>query len=285
MLRRILPALVPFFALLLGVLCSSTASAQSKPNGCAVCHASLPQPALAAPPKAMTGDVHDKAGVRCADCHGGNPAASEQARAHDTARDFRAEPSGAAICSRCHALVAERFATSAHAATFDTFACVECHGNHGVPPPSDSLIGTSREAICANCHSDKDDPGFVAAGAMRASLDRLRQGIDAGTEVIARVRNAGMEVSDQELALNEARSKLIMARMEIHASNPATLDPIVDDGMTIVAAVDRAGQQASAELGFRRRGLFVSLGVILVFVVALTLKIRKLNRRRGPVGR
>jgi predicted CXXCH cytochrome family protein len=285
MLRRIPPALVPFFALLLGVLVSARASAQSTPNGCAVCHASLPQPALAAPPKAMAGDVHDKTGIRCADCHGGNAAASEKAQAHDPARDFRAEPSGATICGRCHASFAERFAASVHAPIFDTTACVECHGNHGVHPPSDSLLGTSREATCTNCHSDKDDPGFVAAGTMRASLDRLRQGINASTDVIARVRNAGMEVSDQELALNEARSKLIMARMEIHASNPATLDPIVDDGMKVVAAVDRAGQQAFAELAFRRRGLFVSLGVILVFVVALTLKIRELDRRRGPVGR
>lgn len=285
MLRHPPRALAPFFVLILGMLLSATVSAQSKPNRCAVCHASLPEPELAAPSRATTGDVHDTAGIRCADCHGGDPAASEKARGHDPARGYRAGPSGGTICGRCHASFAERFAASVHAPIFDTTACVECHGNHGVQPASDSLLGTSREASCTTCHSDKDDPGFVAAGTMRASLDRLRQAIDANTEVIARVRNAGMEVSDQELALNEARSKLIMARMEIHASNPATLDPIVEDGMTIVAAVDRAGQQAFAELAFRRRGLFVSLGVILVFVVALTLKIRELDRRRGPVRR
>jgi hypothetical protein len=46
-----------------------------------------------------------------------------------------------------------------------------------------------------------------------------------------------------------------------------------------VADVDRAGEEAAAELAYRRRGLAVSLGAILLFVAALALKIRQLERR------
>ena len=52
----------------------------------------------------------------------------------------------------------------------------------------------------------------------------------------------------------------------------------------IVAGVDRAGQNGVAELRYRRRGLFVSLGAILVFVVALGVKVRQIDRRGASGG-
>ncbi len=65
----------------------------------------------------------------------------------------------------------------------------------------------------------------------------------------------------------------------MHAFAPAQLTPIVADGVALVAAADRAGQQGVGELRFRRRGLFVSLIAILLVVVALGLKVRQIDRR------
>ena len=253
-------------------------SAQAAPNGCANCHAALPEAVLASPVKAVAGDVHEKNGVRCADCHGGSAATDDRALAHDPAQGYRGKPADAAICASCHTAFAERFATSTHA---QLFTCGECHGHHGVQPSSDSLLGTASDAICANCHEGSADAGFAAAGAMRTSLDRLRQAIEASSAALARVRNAGMEVGDQQLALDGARTKLILARMEVHASSPATLEPVIADGLALTTGVDRAAQEAVDDLAFRRRGLFVSLGLILLVVVALTLKIREIDRRRA----
>lgn len=250
----------------------------TKLNQCATCHASLSDSKLSAPPKATIGDVHDKAGVRCAECHGGDPNATDKAAAHGSAHGYRGKPSGATICATCHGLLDEKFKTSAHAQIFES-ACVECHSNHGVKKPSDTMLGTSSETVCVSCHSEKDDSGFVAAGRMRASIDKLSHGIADNTALISRARNAGMEVGDQELALHEAGTKLVLARTEMHAFNPDSLDAVVGDGMKIVAAVNQGGNGALAELGYRRRGLFISLGAILLFVVALGYKIRRLNQR------
>jgi len=261
------------------VLWPREAAAQgAKPNNCAGCHAQLAEARLKAPPAAVAGDVHDKAGVHCADCHGGDPAAGDAAAAHNPARGYRGKPSGATICASCHVLLGEKFKTSVHAQIFEK-ACVECHGNHGVKTPSDAILGTAKDTVCASCHSDNDDPGFVAAGKMRGSIDKLKQGIDAGTVLIARARNAGMEVGDQELALAEAGTKLVLSRTEMHAFNPESLDAVVNDGLKIVAGVDQGGRRALGELTYRRRGLFVSLTLILLFVVALAFKIRELDRR------
>jgi len=48
-----------------------------------------------------------------------------------------------------------------------------------------------------------------------------------------------------------------------------------------VADVDRNGQRGVAELSFRRRGLFLSLGAILLVVVGLGLKVRQIDRRHA----
>jgi regulator of sirC expression with transglutaminase-like and TPR domain len=56
------------------------------------------------------------------------------------------------------------------------------------------------------------------------------------------------------------------------------VDGVIQTGLKIVGDVDRAGQAAVAELAYRRRGLAISLAAILLFVVALALKIRQIER-------
>jgi hypothetical protein len=181
------------------------------------------------------------------------------------------------VCGTCHAVFAQKFETSVHRQIFDK-GCVECHGNHAVLKPSDEMLGIGAHAICATCHSGTDDKGAVAADAMRRDIDHLKGAIERTGALVAHVKNAGMEVSAQELALAEARSHLTLARTEIHAADAARVDAVIQDGMKIVTAADAAGQRAVGELKFRRTGLAVSLGAILLVVVALALKIRQIDR-------
>ena len=210
---------------------------------------------------------NDISAPTCNDCHGNHGAAPPGVGSLTT------------VCGTCHAVFQAKFASSVHGQIFEK-ACIECHGNHAVTEPSDSLLGTSKASICASCHEDKDDPGFVGATRMRGAVDRLVNEINASSALIDRVRNAGMEVGDQDLALNEARSKLVLARTEVHAFDPEALDKVVSEGTGILGGVNRAGAEALDELAYRRRGLFVSLALILLVVTALGLKIRNLDRMR-----
>jgi predicted CXXCH cytochrome family protein len=211
---------------------------------------------------------NDLSAPTCNDCHGNHGAAPPGIGAV------------ANVCGTCHAVFAAKFAGSVHSQIFDK-GCVDCHSNHAILRPSDDMLGTSPGALCVTCHEGKDDAGWIAAGKMRASIERLKSAIDADAALIDRVRNAGMEVGGQELALGEIRTKLTQARMEMHAFSPAGVDPVVDEGLKMLADVRAAGMRAEADLRFRRRGLFVSFGAILLVVVALALKIRELNRRRA----
>lgn len=210
---------------------------------------------------------NDLSAPTCNDCHGNHGAAPPGVGAV------------ANVCGTCHAVFAARFEQSTHKQIFDR-ACVECHGNHAIQPSSDEMLGSGAKAVCVTCHTPGDN-GLVAADKMRGGIERLKGGIADAHALIDRVENQGMEVSDQKLALGEAGNRLTLARTEIHAANPASVDPIVAEGLTIVAGVDTAGQTALAELRFRRKGLFGSLAVILMVVVALGVKIRDLDRTRS----
>jgi predicted CXXCH cytochrome family protein len=211
---------------------------------------------------------HDLSAPTCNDCHGNHGAAPPGVG------------SVANVCGTCHAVFAQKFATSVHKDIFDK-GCVECHSNHAVLKPTDDMLGVAGHGVCATCHNagDKTDKGAAAAVAMRADIERLKTGIEGTGALIARIKRAGIEVSDQQLALREAGSKLTLARTEMHAFAPPQVASVVADGVTIVTAVDRAGQRGVAELRYRRRGLFISLGAILLVVVALGLKVRQIDRR------
>lgn len=212
---------------------------------------------------------NDLSAPTCNDCHGNHGAAPPGVGAVTN------------VCGTCHAVFATKFQTSVHAQIFDK-GCVECHSNHAVLKPSDAMLGSTGHAVCAACHSGADDKGAMAADAMHTQFARLEAGITQSGALLSRIKNAGIEVSDEELALREAATKLTLARTEMHAFEPARVTPIIADGTKIVASVDAAGQKGVAELQFRRRGLAISLGAILLLVIALGLKVRQIDRRPHP---
>jgi predicted CXXCH cytochrome family protein len=132
---------------------------------------------------------HDLAAPTCNDCHGNHGAAPPGVG------------SVANVCGTCHAVFAQKFATSVHKDIFDK-GCVECHSNHAVLKPSDDMLAATGHGICATCHNadDKADKGAAAAVAMRSDIERLKTGIERTGALIGQIKKAGIEVSDQQAA-------------------------------------------------------------------------------------
>ena len=205
----------------------------------------------------------DLSAPTCNDCHGNHGAAPPGVGAI------------ANVCGTCHTVFATKFALSAHSQIFDR-SCVECHSNHEIAKPSDAMLGTDKAALCANCHGDGDN-GFKAAASMRGDIDKLTAAIGRSETIVAKAENAGMEMGDQLLALREAANQLTLARTEMHAFDPVPVKTVLEAGLAITAKVEADGEAALAEVSFRRTGLAISLGAILLVVVALRLKIRSLK--------
>lgn len=212
----------------------------------------------------------DLSAPTCNDCHG----------------NHGATPPGIAsvanVCGQCHARQAELFQASAHKVAFDEMGigeCIKCHSNHDIAAPTDELIGTGEKSVCVSCHKE-GDRGYVAAGEMRIQIDGLLGRIDKSKEILDRAERAGMEVSRPKFELREAIDGVTHARVLIHTSSPAEVDKVIGPAVTVATKTHQAGEDALAELSFRRKGLIVSLFFILFLAVLVYLKLKEIEGRQ-----
>ena len=137
-------------------------------SGCIACHADMRT--------AFVMGVHAERGIKCHDCHGGDPSATVLPAAHRGR--FIGKPDKAAIvtlCGTCHSdpnqmrqyglpsgQVAE-FRTSRHGRLLlgnrdpNAPTCTDCHDAHTIRRPDDARSNTyptNIPATCARCHED-----------------------------------------------------------------------------------------------------------------------------------
>ncbi|MFQ6057299.1 MAG: cytochrome c3 family protein [Anaerolineae bacterium] len=130
---------------------------------------------------AWQGSIHASRGIRCPDCHGGDPAASDAGAAMSPQAGYIGVPAKAdipSLCGSCHARVElmrqydlpidqyAKYLESQHGQLLTqgdqrVATCFDCHDGHGtreVNDPSTSVYPTNVPGLCASCHSDK---GFM----------------------------------------------------------------------------------------------------------------------------
>jgi predicted CXXCH cytochrome family protein len=212
----------------------------------------------------------DQSAPTCNDCHGNHGAA----------------PPGVTwvgnVCGQCHAVQAEYFARSPHADIFTRMGvpgCATCHDNHAIAAVGDTLLGVEEGTVCGRCHVAGVSGGAVAT-AMRAGIDSLGGAYDLADSLLTRAERAGMEVSQAQVDLGGARNALIQARAAVHTFRVDSVSAYVDSGLGVADSAIGRGRKALGELRFRRAGLVISVGLILLLITGLVLKIRQ---SRPPV--
>jgi transposase-like protein len=186
------------------------------------------------------------------------------------------------VCGQCHTVQADLFKSSVHAKAFTemgTPGCATCHENHAIREPGDFMLGLGDKAVCSACHGP-DDKGGKSAVEMQARIGSLRTDLEKADALLRQVERAGMEVSQAQFDLNGARVDLIKARAAVHAFKVDAVKQAVEPGLAVSAKAHARGLRALEELGFRRKGLAVSLVVIFALIAGLVVKIRHLDRSR-----
>jgi hypothetical protein len=145
-------------------------------NTCYTCHTAVndKQHGIAAQ---WQDSVHGKAGVGCADCHGGDPTSDEITVAMSANAGFIGKPdrnTSVGVCGSCHSdatrmrqygLNTDQFTkyyASVHGQRLlvnDTRVaiCIDCHGSHGIKKASDptaAVFPLNVPKLCSTCHSD-----------------------------------------------------------------------------------------------------------------------------------
>ncbi len=147
-------------------------------NSCLECHRDLGGKYLDIANQ-WEGSVHATHDVTCADCHGGDPGASEKVAAKSPEAGYIGTPARSvipALCGSCHAdpekmhpyeLPVDQlrdYEESVHGQRLaqedeNTATCYDCHGGHAVKDmadPTSSVHPRNLPATCAYCHADEE---------------------------------------------------------------------------------------------------------------------------------
>lgn len=129
---------------------------------------------------------------------------------------------------------------------------------------------------CDDCHDAQEGAGNLQAHAYVDSTRALTSMIARSDRILLAAQRGGVEVRRVRSALDDAVDAQIELETLVHTFDPKPVAAKQTEGLAHAQAALVAGQNAMDELSYRRRGLFVALGFILLTLVALALKIHML---------
>jgi Cytochrome c7 and related cytochrome c len=200
-------------------------------NSCVHCHSQLPNTSfVGVKSHSWKGSIHQKKGVTCDKCHGGNPRASGEKEAHrgvlgssnpGSTVYYKNVP---ATCGKCHGAEFYKFTQSLHYSRLESTGqgpdCVTCHGSM----VTTILIPDTVAAVCERCHNER--MGIFPyipqkAKAVLLSLKVSEALLDADKMLYQHTGD-----SAAALSLRDAQSYLHSAKLDWHKFD---LDTVTED--------------------------------------------------------
>ena len=213
----------------------------------------------------------DKNAPSCNRCHGDHGAAPPEVT------------SVTKVCGTCHALNQQMFEQSPHKAAFEKDNkpdCVVCHSNHGIFHPSEDMLGTGSKSVCIKCHTSASDKGFLAAVQMKNMIDSLKKDVLLADTSLHDAEQKGMDVSDAKFDYNDIKKVLITSANIVHYSNLDKFIENISEGFKITDKAKITSDEAIKDYYFRRMGLGVSTFFITLLVLAIYLKLKKIEKKQ-----
>jgi predicted CXXCH cytochrome family protein len=207
----------------------------------------------------------------CNDCHGNHGAAPPEVT------------SIAFVCRQCHPSAGDLFSQSPHKSAFDGLGiseCEACHGNHKILPPSDEMLAGGQADVCSQCH-DAGTPPYEAGLEIKKRIAAFVAAIEKARGLLAEAENQGVDVSEAKFRLQEATTTLVLVRNLTHGLTLTDIEEKLGEGDQVITAVQAKGEAALEEAKFRKTGLVVATGFILLLAIALVLKIRQMRAKQA----
>lgn len=209
----------------------------------------------------------------CNDCHGNHAAMPP------------AVSSVAQVCRACHIGNGELFDGSKHKKAFERNGwpeCEKCHGNHAVAKTDDSMLSEATSMLCYECHREnaKDNPDCErTAKYFYTSLTTLAGGVESLEDQIETLARRGLDVDPLTSNVQEIHDLLRQSRSRIHAFDRSEFEGLEKTGQETVEAGWQLVADANAEYRFRRNGMLVAAGIMLLLAMLIYLKIRQIEAR------
>lgn len=157
--------------------------------------------------------------------------------------------------------------------------------SHTFRDPATGAEVRSAVVRCSDCHSDPEvatsEPlGATTSAAMIAGMRELIGTTASAERTVLAARRGGVETRRALTAIDQAVDDQIELEVMVHgfAAGPdSAFAKKQAEGMEAARAAMAAGQEGLGELGYRRRGLALALGIIVTFLIALGFKIRHIG--------
>jgi hypothetical protein len=133
---------------------------------------------------------------------------------------------------------------------------------------------------CVDCHAE-GSPGFEVSRTMHDQLHELAVMTARANRLLLAARRGGVEVRQHESLIDAAVNSHIEMQVLVHSfatGNETEFETLRQAGLENAQSALAAGANALDELRFRRVGLFVFLGIVLLVLIGLGLKIRELSQ-------
>jgi len=166
---------------------------------------------------------------------------------------------------------------------FQKFRIGKTYFTYHDPATGEEVRGEVRR--CDDCHGSEpqlaSEPlGYEVAGTFLRSMRELTALTARAERTMLAAQRGGVLVEDARLAVDHAVDAQIQQEVLVHtfsADEGSKFMTTHEEGLQQAQTALEEAQGAVDELGYRRRGLAVTLGVILLVLVGLALKIRQLG--------
>jgi hypothetical protein len=130
---------------------------------------------------------------------------------------------------------------------------------------------------CGDCHQEKDAAGLADARHLLGATRGLTSMIARSERILLAAHRGGVEVRQARAELDNAVDNQIELEALVHTfTGPADVQKIEEEALQHARAALVSAQQSLDELTYRRSGLFIALGIIVLALTALAMKIRML---------
>jgi hypothetical protein len=165
---------------------------------------------------------------------------------------------------------------------FEKFRIGKTHFVYRDPVTGESV---ERKVLrCGHCHGPEpifgEPTGYETARAMIEHVRELTSEVAQAERVLLRARRGGVETREAQRAIEQAIDAQIELEVLTHSFSTAEDGPFLAkhaEGLGHAEEALAAGRESIDELFSRRRGLYVSLGFVLLLLVGLGLKIREIS--------
>lgn len=217
------------------LVATTTAIAQISPSGCVVCHRAQSPDLLAM----FGGDVHNRTGLSCVACHGGDPTARTKtaAKPSDGPSAYKGRPQPTDInelCGTCHTEQFHSLAGGNHSPDSATPnaprpTCINCHDVHAIGRAGPHIVGDEH---CRDCHQGH----FQKVLSYSRQLTGAHQNMRELKKLLGDLESTGRGNADMRRAGQMADEALARLKVSAHSADPSRVH---EDALGIAQLFER----------------------------------------------